>query len=302
MKQILLKSAIFCFIITVCFFIFWIVLCSNRCETLKIPQGKNIALFGNSHIECAVNDSILKNSFNWGRSAEQMEFIYCKVILLKRYNPQLDTIIIGYDNRLLNQSVSTECHSGLCSPYFYDIYELNDVKKILCNSSYSYIESHISHPFGWFKISDFIKTFFYNSKSIKDLPNLGGYINLNRDKLSEDINRNINTKYKAESYSNLSIYFLDKTISFCDKNNIKIMFLCPPQHKKCVFDSMNYKKFYAEKYNKITFLDYRDMALHDSCFSDLHHLNHKGAKIFSEYLEKKVLHKNNYNNNHNSLN
>ena len=37
------------------------------------------------------------------------------------------------------------------------------------------------------------------------------------------------------------------------------------------------------------------MELPDSCFGDLDHLNYKGAKVFSEYLEKEVLHKNYYN-------
>ena len=53
---------------------------------MRLPENCYTVFVGNSHIECAINDTILKNSFNFGRSAEQMEFIYCKVKLLKKYN------------------------------------------------------------------------------------------------------------------------------------------------------------------------------------------------------------------------
>ena len=39
------------------------------------------------------------------------------------------------------------------------------------------------------------------------------------------------------------------------------------------------------------------MKLDDSCFGDKNHLNYKGARIFSEYLETEVIHKKNYKNN-----
>ena len=49
-----------------------------------------------------------------------------------------------------------------------------------------------------------------------------------------------------------------------------------------------------KNYSNIKFYDFKDMELPDSCFGDLDHLNYKGAKVFSEYLEKEILHKNNY--------
>lgn len=284
------------FIVTIIGLIaFWSFICSNRDETLKLPDNCNIVFLGNSHTECAINDSIVKNSFNFGRSADKTEFIYSKVKLLKRYNPEIDTIIIGYDNVLCYQSADSAFNSALYSPYFYDTHNVKTISNILLNSSFAYQESHLTHPFNWFKLYQFGESMIKNGNNIKDMTNIGGYLYLKRDKLEADIKLRANRKRNApRSFDALSIFFLNETIKFCDENNITVIFLCPPQHKKCFLDSTFYREYHKKNYSNIKFYDFKDFELPDSCFGDLDHLNYKGAKIFSEYLEKEVLHKNNY--------
>ena len=80
-----------------------------------------------------------------------------------------------------------------------------------------------------------------------------------------------------------------------------IILLATPQHHMSKIDTITYKQYHQQNYKDLKFYDFRSLQLHDSCFGDLNHLNYKGAKIFSYFLEKEVLHKNKYNNNHNSL-
>lgn len=262
---------------------------------MRLPENCNIVFLGNSHIECAINDTILKNSFNFGRSADKTEFIYSKVKLLKKYNPELDTIVIGYDNVLCYQSADSVFNSGLYSPYFFDTHNLSTITKLLTKSSFGYIESHISHPFDWFKLYQFGESTIKSKSNITDMSNLGGYLYLTRDKLKEDIKRRATIKMdKNRSFDELSIYFLDETLKFCQENGMTVIFLCPPQHKKCFLDSTYYREYYTKNYNNIKYYDFKDMQLPDSCFGDLNHLNYKGARVFSEFLEKEVFHKNNY--------
>lgn len=115
-----------------------------------------------------------------------------------------------------------------------------------------------------------------------------------RNKLQEDIKRRSNKKIRKDRYDNLTIYFLNRIIEFCNENNITILFLYTPMHNKLIQNQKLYKQFYKENYNNIMFYDFRDMHFPDSCFGDLDHLNYKGAKVFSEYFEKEVLHKQNY--------
>lgn len=81
MKKFIFKSTIFFIVAVISFVAFWSIICSNRDETMRLPENCYTVFVGNSHIECAINDTILKNCFNFGRSADKTEFIYSKVKL-----------------------------------------------------------------------------------------------------------------------------------------------------------------------------------------------------------------------------
>ena len=258
---------------------------------MKLPESEHIVFFGNSHIECAINDTILKNCFNFGRSGERMEYIYSKVKVIQHYNSNFDTIVIGFDNVLLTHDSKKGITPSLYSPYFFDTYTIADLFQMTTNGSFEYTATHLYHPFNYLK---YVDVFLGKECNIHKMNNLGGYLYLYRDKLELDIKKRGNIKYKTTQFDYLSCYFLDATVRFCKKNGIKVIFLFPPQHRKCPLDSTYYKQFYNAHYSDIPFYDFRDMSLQDSCFGDLDHLNHKGAAVFSEYLERNVFHKNNY--------
>lgn len=291
MKKFILKSFVFCFVAIIGFFVFWVIICSNRHKTLKLPNNENIVFLGNSHVQYGINDCIVKNSFNFARSAENMEYVYCKAKLLKQYNPQLDTIVIGFDNTLLTHPFSKP---GIYSPYYYDTYTLSDINALLKNSSFEYIQSHIAHPFDWIKLINIIATFVKSDVDAHNLEELGGYSFLYYDKLYESIKHQGEKSYEIPQSDDNSEYFLNEIVKFCTQNNITLIFIHTPMHKALNWDKTFLKKFHTENYSNIKFYDFRDMELSDSCFGDLDHLNYKGAKVFSEYLEKEVFHKNNY--------
>jgi hypothetical protein len=55
----------------------------------------------------------------------------------------------------------------------------------------------------------------------------------------------------------------------------------------------NFYKIIREKYNNVTFWDYGNYVLLDSCYEDVGHLNYIGAKMFSTVLQEKVRNKSN---------
>lgn len=283
MKRFLLQSLVFTFFTAICFIIFWLIVCSNRDKALKLPDNTNIVFFGNSHLECAVNDSIVKNSFNFARSGENMAYTYLKIKTLYKFNKQIDTIFISYDNLVMSDSTYID---NMASPYYYDQLKTTDILKILTNKECLY--SFLSNIFHWKKFLYIIK------KDIHDLSELGGYRHSTRNKFHEHLQFSNKRNVKIESYSDLNTYFLSQIIDFCNHENIKVIFLFTPQHYNYYCDKEYYKKFYTGNYSNINFYDFREMHLPDSCFGDLNHLNYKGAKVFSEFLEKEVLHKQNY--------
>ena len=216
MKRFLRQSFAFIAIILLCLVAFWALICSNRDETLKLPPNTNIVFLGTSHIACAINDNVVKNSFNFARNAENMEFVYCKIKLLKKYNPRLDTIVVGFDNSLLIFNTSTP---KLYSPYYYDTYNFRDLKTILTRGKYSYIESHFAQPFNWLKLFQVIESYFSPVVDARLLDEIGGYIYSNRDKLDEAIKRhtnrnNIQSNIKCDI---IAEYFLNEIENYCKK-------------------------------------------------------------------------------------
>ena len=294
MKQFIFKTLAFIATTILMFVLFWMLICSTRDELMNLPDNEQIVFLGNSHIECAVNDTIVKNSYNFGRSGDRIEIIYSKLKLIHRYNPQVDTIILLYDNVLYGHCCNKSFATQIYSPYFYDTYNIYDIYNIITHSNLDYAQSHITHPFNWFKLSDIIPSLFRENNNITKTYNLGKYLYSKRDKLNLDIKIRGNNKVNIISYDKLTLYFLEQTIKYCNDNNLTLIFMCPPQHNKCFLDSTYYKQVYKESYSDIPFYDFKTLQLPDSCFGDLDHLNYKGAKVFSEYLEKEVLHKQNY--------
>ena len=284
MKRFLLQSLAFFAVALLSIIAFWCIICSNRDETLKLPPNTNIVFLGNSHFTSAINDTIIQNSFNFARSGDNLEHTYIKIKLLKKYNSNIDTIIISYDDNMMN---NLEFVSGMNSPIFYDFYSIDDIYSLFKFSDSEYISEHIAHPFNWFKLLQ-----IFTSKEITDMTNIGG-----EGFLKQIINDSLMTQrkvYTKDKFDDLSICFLDKIANFCNENNIYLIFMYTPMHMKFVQNRYFYKKFYKNNYKQIKFYDFRDKYLADSCFRDLHHLNYKGAKVFSEFLEKEVLHKQNY--------
>ena len=296
MKRFLLNTLIFIVITATCLAILGLIICSTRSQSFRLPNNENIVFLGNSHIECAVNDSIVKNSFNFARSNDYTEQIYIKLKLLKRYNSQIDTVIIGYDNVLLSQDLDKPV-LGIISPYYYDQYTINDITEIIKQSSFKYVSSHFYEPFDSIKVGNVLPSLWGEKININNINNLGGYEYLARDKLQSHIELEQSSQIRNLKFDNLSIYFLDKTLKFCEQYDITPIFLFTPHHKSSKLDIHTYINYYNKNLKHIKYYDFREMELDDSCFGDKNHLNYKGARIFSEYLETEVIHKKNYKNN-----
>lgn len=269
----------------------WIVLClydQTKRQMLYLPEGRHIVFFGASHIETSINDSIVLGAFNFGRSGERLEWIYAKVRMLKDINPQLDTIVIGLDNVLPFHGVDElDVEAPLFHPYNLLAYDVEDHLYLTSHTTFAYITASISHPLGWLKIFD-LRHYMTGTPTAFSCRYLGGYLWLVRDKLEEAKKRGAGPKKEDGEISDFNLHFLQKTIDYCKQNGIEVLFLCPPQHPDCPL-TISYRKIYKEHFSDIPFYDCLDMQFPDSCWGDLNHLNYRGARPFSEYVDREIL-------------
>ena len=277
-KKFILRCLLFisCFIMIIIFA--WNFITYNREELCKTEA--NILFLGNSRIQYGVNDQIIPNTLNVGLNADNYVFSYLKLKLLKRYNPQIDTLILGYDKATLTHyfQISDEKFH----PFFWDLLDYDDWIFFLKHDTNIFMS-----PLNWLKILFPIKSHFATIK-FQEL-GIGGYYDLYRDKLAEAIQQyqksasNINTDELQE-------FYLKKIVHFCSSNNIKVIFLNMPSHPITynLAEDKFLKQYAATHYSEIPYWDYEFIELPDSCYGDLTHINYRGAKSISLMLKNQL--------------
>jgi hypothetical protein len=125
----------------------------------------------------------------------------------------------------------------------------------------------------------------YTYKDIR----VGGYSRLDQDRLQTDMKRWEKNKDKKrdEEESPLQKRYLQQMLSLCNEHNVRLILINTPTYQSQKYDNNVSKLYeYRNRYLKQADLfDYSNFSLPDSCRGDIAHLNYKGAKIFSEYLQ-----------------
>ena len=276
-----------------------LVLLSNFAINQKINQlltiSDNVSMIfaGDSNIECAINDSLIANSINIAQSGEAYLYSYVKIKSLLEHNDQIRTIFIGFSfGDLLKGAEESWLFSDESVIEKIKLYNylLSSSEKYLLirKNSIAYIEGLLQSIFSNFQT--FMKSFSL-AESNKRIINFGGYLYLVRDKLQEDIKLHPFTEQLSEKGLFQEKYL--KMIShLCQQKSIKLVLLQTPKHKYYTTNvNKEIKNNWLSVRNSLSqdsLLDLSTLILPDSCYGDITHLNYKGAKIFSEYLNKKL--------------
>lgn len=258
--------------------IFWGVIIHNRAEICKIDA--NILFLGNSRVQYGIDDRLIPRAFNAGLNADNYVFSYLKLKLLKKYNPQIDTLYLGYDApsvyNYFEKTTNDKFH-----PYFWDILDKDDWLFFIENDS-----DIFTSPLHWLKILYPLRSYI-SEVSFQNL-GLGGFSELYRDKLREDIElMKGNKKNGVKVQPNLlQKKYLDKIVSFCHRENIELYFINMPSYTKDTNEDLWNNKLL--NYENIRYYDFECIELPDSCYGDITHLNYRGAKVFTSFMINKL--------------
>lgn len=263
-------------------------------KILSISSDINKVFSGDSNIECAINDSLISRSINIAQSGEAYLYTYVKLKSLLKYNKQINTVFIGFSP--LDLLKDTEKR-----------WLLNDEFIIEKITSYNYLMSFSDKsfiikrkPLPYFK--GFIKSIFSNIKVFTDsfhsdtlnskIDNFGGYEYVIRDKLQEEIKMNTVMK-QIFNDGLIQKKYLEKISQLCQEKSIKLILLNTPKHS---YLNTNLNEEIKQNWRsergtlaRDSLLDLSTLSYPDSCFGDLTHLNHIGAKLFSKYLNEKLI-------------
>ena len=281
MRRFLLQCSGFWILFCLLFYMAVSLVTRSSEESFKVADDVRVLFLGNSHMECGVNDSIIPHSFNFARSGERMEWIYAKLRLIKEANPQIDTVVLGFDNVLCFKNARTDdTHMGHYSPFFLTVTSPQDMVTTAFKASSKYNFDMYTKALNVNKLYEIYRE---GGKGASHL-SMGGFVPSNRDKLKEDIAFRAGKPVTGLAFDDLSQYYLDKTVDYCQQNKITLLFVCLPQHSLTNLDRNIHLATHDQFYPQIPMLDYSRMPMPDSAFQDLDHLNARGARIFSQRL------------------
>lgn len=270
----------------------------SRKMDYSLPKNIDKIIIGHSHPEVSYNDSLISNFKNCASSGCAYFYNYYLLKELVEHNPQVQTVFVEFTNNQLDTIMSEWTWGDNYLPFKMQELEqsidANGKKLLFAKNPGGALKGYIN------AIRQNMLVLVKRNYSYQH--NRFGFNYLVRDKLNEDFKKQkLDTldKNKAAEISETNLQYLDKIVKYCNEKKLQLFFVRSPLHGKYIPKPTDeiYHNILTSRYKNIELLDFKNFALKDEEFADLEHLNHKGAKRFSnwfnELLEKGLLQANN---------
>lgn len=242
----------------------------------QLPKHVHILFMGASHINHAVDDSMLKEAINWTKGSERYMYTYIKLQHLLPENPQVDTIFLEL------------------APT--DLWEDTDDKYHVLNEQSGYVKLYWPF-FTWeqwkifntepFQVISLVASSLGEMKKLKQdewWHSMGNYNNVTTSLDTATVEQVL-----VESHGNghaVNYDYLRRIITLCQNKGIKLYFLeTPTFHPEYYYDQDYFYQAYHNNFSGVELIDYSKWPMDPSERYDAHHLNHKGAVRFTQELK-----------------
>lgn len=240
----------------------------------NIPvKEKKYFILGNSHPECAINDTLLGKDFkNVAQSGEPLFYTCIKAQnIINQVNP--DTLIIEFENTSLNTIHLVLANNRLFFNYkrYFSIMSLQNHRFLFENNFLKAVKTLL-----FLNLGDILN---YNNIS-------GGYLYLIKDNIISPPKKKEKTKKNLNYSTDVQVRNIESLFNLI-RNNDSTFFIITrmPLHKKADLSNESIYLNYVNKLSQFKNCKYLDfngkIALADSCYGDETHLNFRGAKIFT---------------------
>lgn len=280
---------IFIYTIVFCFLVFGLGITTDysakrtRNKTLELDKNIRIVFAGDSNIECAINDSIVESSINIAQSAETYLYTYIKLKSLIEYNNQIDTVFLGFSfNGLLKETEDRWMYEITKISFYNYLMGFSEKYILMQNQPRAYFQGLLQSIASNLLITIHSFTIIPPNKHVNYF---GGYNYLIRSRLEE---AKIKYQDPEPEKGQIQEKYLNMISNLCDERSIKLILLNTPKHE---FYNNYLNEEIKQNWIKVRtslsqgiLWDMSKFYLPDSCYGDLDHLNYKGARVFSQYL------------------
>ncbi len=260
-------------------------------NALSKNTAQKTIFLGDSHIEKAINDTMLTNSFNLAQNSESFYFSYYKLKKIAETYPSVKKVYLGYSYHSISsyydKFIDGENSSAISTRYFFLLPIGEKIKMII-----AYKKDLLSY------FIVLIKNGFTDILS-KTKPYEGFFANeySNTLAIKSSMDRRLAFQFftndSLNDFSLKNIAYLSKIKNLCNEHNIALTLINVPVYK--YYKSKVPEKF-IEKFNElpiqlnIKLIDFGDLLKDEKCFiPDGDHVSLKGAFITTKYFKKAIL-------------
>jgi hypothetical protein len=262
-------------------------------QLLWLSEDISIVFSGDSYVECAVDDNIVGHSINIAESGEAYLYSYVKLKSLIDNNKNIKVVFLGfsYGDVLMEKEID-----WLFSDQFviekvqhYNYLLSSSEKALLFNRNpQAYLKGVVKSVY--YNLVAVLKS-YYSSRSGRKLINFGGYKYLVRDKLQVDPGIELYKSVPVEK-SAVQEKYLGLISDLCRDKSVRLVLFETPKYKTYNMNvDDNVRQIWLNVRNSFpgdSLLNLSEFTLPDSCYGDLTHVNYRGARIFSRYLNNLI--------------
>jgi hypothetical protein len=282
MRKFITHSVIF--ICPILIILLIIIIANKYFPKININKNKNILILGNSHPECAFNDSLIEGTKNYAKSGECYFYTYVKTRLILEHNPQIRYVLIEFGNNQIEKSSDDWIWADFFMSFHFPrnaLFMNKDELKLLYLNNYSCFKKSII-PIFKYSVTMLFKGLNYDKET-------GGYAYLNNFLTETTLSRIKNSRKQIAVSPEISLYnllYLEKILNYCKKKNIKVLLIRCPVHEKYPgsYNETKFQVLIKTRFASYEFLDFTKFPLSNNDLADLEHLNHFGATKFSRWF------------------
>lgn len=253
---------------------------SFQLKDWRIDSGKTIAFMGASHISRDLDLSSSLDAINLAKPSERYMFTFMKLKKLVENNPQIKQIVLQCAPTDLWQHTDdkyfVENEMSEFVPLFYPMFTKEDLSFFegYYDDMAKFILQHCLDPRSYFQ-----STYFHRI----------GYGDQDGQMLDDVMDKSkVKPNMIQGTFSNkVNKYYLRKIIDYCKAHNVTLSLIYCPMYKPEYYYDQKYYYSQLKNFCDVPFYDYCNWEVPDSCRYDAHHLNRKGAQLFTKELMRK---------------
>lgn len=277
------QLTLFIAVVVVAFVSFTFIKYTFYIKPYIVNENTNTIIVGDSHVQYAINDSLIPGYKNISLNSEGYIYSYSKIKNIIKYNPHVKNVFLGFSYHNLSSyfdNYITGDFAQSVMPRYIEVIDLRESLTLIWTSP------HLIRP----ALKALIST-RNNYSYIGAFPDYSNFA-FNKESMQKMLEVQYFSKGELRGISDINKRYFTEIVKLCNNYGVNLTLINTPLHNDFLRKIPNK---YINEYNsilgkyRIQIIDFKGLELTNNCFlPDGSHLNTKGALLTTEYFKKIV--------------